>query len=82
MTLEGFYPLKKTALGRRIRGLVTDIFETELELLDVLLESEKAIIDQCEAQLPDLYEGLVETIEQRRKRCPLTHHPQEAGTSN
>ena len=67
--IPGFYPLGKTALGRRIRGLTTDIFETELELLDVLLESEKAIIDQCRDQLPDLYESLVETIEQRRKQC-------------
>ena len=49
--------------------MTTDIFETELELLDVLLESEKAIIDQCRDQLPDLYESLVETIEQRRKQC-------------
>ena len=67
--IPGFHPLCKTALGRRIMTLRTDVFEMEdPALLTVLLESEKAIIDQCEDQLPDLYEGLEELIEQSYQR--------------
>ena len=67
--IPGFHPLNKTAIGRGIMRLRTDIFEMEdPALLTVLLESEKAIRDQCEVQLPDLYEGLEELIETTYER--------------